>query len=46
MKKAEFLGDTKRLLRPDEIYDAQEAYRIVKEKIIENQNIIQFLRTD
>jgi predicted nucleotidyltransferase component of viral defense system len=34
MKKAEFLGDTKTLLRPDEAYDAQEAYRIVKEKII------------
>ena len=35
MKKDEFLGDTKTLLRPDEIYDAQEAYRIVKEKIID-----------
>jgi predicted nucleotidyltransferase component of viral defense system len=35
MKKGEFLGDTKTLLRPDEVYDAQEAYRIVKEKIID-----------
>lgn len=34
MKKDEFLGDTKTLLRPDEVYDAQEAYRIVKEEII------------
>jgi predicted nucleotidyltransferase component of viral defense system len=34
MKNAEFLGDTKRLIRPDEIYNAQEAYEIVKEKII------------
>ena len=34
MKKDEFLGDTKTLLRPDEVYNAQEAYRIVKEKII------------
>jgi predicted nucleotidyltransferase component of viral defense system len=34
MQKDEFLGDTKTLLRPDEVYDAQEAYKIVKEKII------------
>jgi predicted nucleotidyltransferase component of viral defense system len=34
MQKDEFLGDTKTLLRPDEVYDAQEAYEIVKEKII------------
>ncbi len=35
MKNEEFLGDTKALLRPDEAYDAQEAYKIVKEKIID-----------
>lgn len=35
MKNAEFLGDTKTLLRPDEIYDAQEAYSLVKENIID-----------
>ena len=35
MKKAEFLGDTKTLLRPNEIYDVQEAYRIVKEMLID-----------
>jgi len=35
MKNAEFLGDTKTLLRPDEIYDAQEAYNFVKENIID-----------
>ncbi|WP_085534960.1 nucleotidyl transferase AbiEii/AbiGii toxin family protein [Massilibacteroides vaginae] len=35
MKKDEFLGDTKALLRPDETYDAQKAYRIVKERIID-----------
>jgi Uncharacterized conserved protein len=34
MQKDEFLGDTKTLLRPDEVYDAQEAYKIVKERII------------
>ena len=34
MQKDEFLGDTKTLLRPGEVYDAQEAYGIVKEKII------------
>jgi predicted nucleotidyltransferase component of viral defense system len=34
MQKDEFLGDTKTLLRPDEVYDAKEAYKIVKEKII------------
>ena len=35
MENDEFLGDTKTLLRPDEEYDAQEAYKIVKEKIID-----------
>lgn len=35
MKNAEFLGDTKTLLRPDENYDAQEAYNLVKENIID-----------
>lgn len=35
LNNAEFLGDTKTLLRPDEIYDAQEAYKIVKEIIID-----------
>lgn len=35
MKNDEFLGDTKTLLHPDEEYDAQEAYKIVKEKIIQ-----------
>lgn len=35
MKNAEFLGDTKTLLRPDEIYDAQEAYNLVKKNIID-----------
>ena len=34
LQNDEFLGDTKALLHPDEIYDAQEAYRVVKEKII------------
>ena len=34
MQKDEFIGDTKTLLRPDEVYDAKEAYKIVKEKII------------
>ena len=35
MKNEEFLGDTKTLLRPDEIYDVQQAYKIVKEFIID-----------
>lgn len=35
LNNAEFLGDTKTLLRPDEIYDAQKAYKIVKEIIID-----------
>lgn len=35
MKNDEFLGDTKTLLRPDEIYNAQEAYKIVKRMIID-----------
>ena len=34
LRNSEFLGDTKTLLRPVEVYDAQEAYTIVKEKII------------
>ncbi|SFK78433.1 Nucleotidyl transferase AbiEii toxin, Type IV TA system [Porphyromonadaceae bacterium KH3CP3RA] len=34
LQNREFLGDIKMLLHPDEAYDAQEAYRIVKEKII------------
>lgn len=35
MKNDEFLGDTKALLHPDEEYDPQSAYQIVKEKIIQ-----------
>lgn len=34
MLSDEFLGDTKYLLQPDEVYDAQEAYQIVKKRII------------
>ncbi|MFA5712751.1 MAG: nucleotidyl transferase AbiEii/AbiGii toxin family protein [Bacteroidales bacterium] len=31
----EFLGDTNMLLRPDERYDAQEAYQLIREELIE-----------
>jgi predicted nucleotidyltransferase component of viral defense system len=41
MQKDEFLGDTKTLLRPDEVYDAQEAYGIVKERIIKKLATLQ-----
>lgn len=34
LKNMEFLGDTKTLLHPDEIYDPYKAYQIVKENII------------
>jgi predicted nucleotidyltransferase component of viral defense system len=35
MTDPDFSGDMDSLMRPDEIYDIQEAYRIVKEKIID-----------
>ncbi len=31
----EFLGDTNMLLRPDERYDAQEAYELIRKELIE-----------
>ena len=31
----DFLGDMDNLLHPDEVYDTQEAYRIVKERVID-----------
>lgn len=34
-----FWGDTKNLIRSDETYHIQEAYRIVKEKIIDRLTI-------
>ena len=36
MKEDEFLGDTKALLRPEIHYSPELAWRVVKEKIIEN----------
>jgi predicted nucleotidyltransferase component of viral defense system len=36
MINPEFLEDMNNLLHPDEIYDIQKAYRIVKEEIIDN----------
>lgn len=35
MKDPEFLGDMDNLLHPDETFDMEEAYQIVKEKIID-----------
>jgi predicted nucleotidyltransferase component of viral defense system len=35
MKNPEFLGDIDNLLHPDEMFDMQEAYQTVKEKIID-----------
>jgi predicted nucleotidyltransferase component of viral defense system len=35
MQDTEFLGDTTALLRPDEPYNAQEAYELVKARLIE-----------
>lgn len=35
MKDAEFLGDTMGLLRPNEIYPQEEAYELIKKKLIE-----------
>ncbi|MFV0591320.1 MAG: nucleotidyl transferase AbiEii/AbiGii toxin family protein [Draconibacterium sp.] len=35
IKDAEFLGDTNMLLRPDEKYNPQEAYELVKNELIE-----------
>jgi predicted nucleotidyltransferase component of viral defense system len=36
MIEADFLGDMDNLLHPDETFDMQEAYHIVKEKVIDN----------
>jgi hypothetical protein len=35
MKDSEFLGDITALLRPELLYNAQEAYELVKEQLIE-----------
>jgi predicted nucleotidyltransferase component of viral defense system len=35
MNNSEFLGDTTGLLRPDEIYDAKEGFRLVKSELID-----------
>jgi hypothetical protein len=35
MDDSEFWGDTENLIRSDEAYDRQKAYRIVKEKVID-----------
>lgn len=35
MQKYDFIGDTQALLRPIEIYDAEEAYKLVKQKLFD-----------
>ena len=35
MQDDEFLGDTELLLRPDEKFNPQEAYEIIKKELIE-----------
>jgi hypothetical protein len=34
MQDEEFLGDTKMMLRQDELYDPQKAYEVVKESLL------------
>ena len=41
MQDDEFLGDTKQLLRPDEVFDAQTGYDIVRTLLIDKLRNIQ-----
>jgi hypothetical protein len=35
MKDSDFLGDIKALIRPDEIYDSNKAWEVIRKELIE-----------